>query len=73
MITLSQVNQYAVDNDLGDDTDIFSILSQMQLEYKEDGIQRVVDEVSPTPSAPKMDFLDKVDYSTQDLLDLFNS
>lgn len=61
-----------MDNNLGDDTDIFSILSQMQLEYR-NTVQRVADKVSPTPSASKMDFLNKVDYSTQDLLDLFST
>lgn len=39
MITLSQVNQYALDNNLGDDTDVFSILSQMQLEFRNTTIQ----------------------------------
>lgn len=61
-----------MDNNLGDDTDIFSILSQMQLEYR-NTVQRVADKVSPTLSASKMDFLNKVDYSTQDLLDLFST
>ena len=65
MLTLSQINQYALNNNIGDDTDIFSILSQMQLEYKK--IKPFVKEVSITPSAPK------IEYSTQDLLDLFNS
>jgi len=73
MITLSQVNQYAMDNNLGDDTDIFSILSLMQLECREDATRRVAKSVTPTPSAPRMDFIDKVEYSTQDVLDLFNT
>lgn len=67
MITLSQINQYVKDNNIDDNTDIFSILSQMQLEYKENISKRVAKNVSPTPSATK------VEYSTQDLLDLFNS
>ena len=67
MITLSQINQYVKDNNIDDNTDIFSILSQMQLEYKENTSKRVAKNVSPTPSATK------VEYSTQDLLDLFNS
>ena len=67
MITLTQVNQYVKTNNIDDDTDIFSILSQMQLEYKENTFKRVAKNVSPTPSATK------VEYSTQDLLDLFNS
>lgn len=67
MITLSQINQYVKDNNIDDNTDIFSILSQMQLEYKENTSKRVAKNVSPTPSATK------IEYSTQDLLDLFNS
>ena len=67
MITLSQINQYVKANNIDDNTDIFSILSQMQLEYKENTSKRVAKNVSPTPSATK------IEYSTQDLLDLFNS
>lgn len=67
MITLSQINQYVKANNIDNNTDIFSILSQMQLEYKENTSKRVAKNVSPTPSATK------VEYSTQDLLDLFNS
>lgn len=67
MITLSQINQYVKANNIDDNTDIFSILSQMQLEYKENTSKRVARNVSPTPSATK------IEYSTQDLLDLFNS
>lgn len=73
MITLSQVNQYALDNNLGDDTDVFSILSQMQLEHRNTTIQRVVDKVSPTPPAPKTGSFDMIEYSTQDVLDLFST
>lgn len=67
MITLTQINQYVKANNIDDNTDIFHILSQMQLEYKENTSKRVAKNVSPTPSATK------VEYSTQDLLDLFNS
>lgn len=67
MLTLSQIAQYVKTNNIDDNTDIFSILSQMQLEYKENTSKRVAKNVSPTPSATK------VEYSTQDLLDLFNS
>lgn len=67
MITLTQVNQYVKTNNIDDNTDIFSILSQMQLEYKENPSKRVAKNVSPTPSATK------IEYSIQDLLDLFNS
>ncbi len=67
MLTLSQIVQYVKTNNIDDNTDIFHILSQMQLEYKENTSKRVAKNVSPTPSATK------VEYSTQDLLDLFNS
>lgn len=67
MITLSQINQYVKTNNIDDDTDIFSILSQMQLEYKENPSKRVAKNFSSTPSATK------TEYSVQDLLDLFNS
>lgn len=67
MITLSQIVQYVKANNIDDNTDIFYILSQMQLEYKENTSKRVAKNVSPTPSATK------VEYSTQDVLDLFNS
>lgn len=70
MVTLNMVNQYALDNGLGDDTDIFTILSQMQLEYT-DTFKRVAEKVSP--SASGMDYLNKVEYSTQDVLNLFNT
>lgn len=63
MITLSQINQYAKDNNLGDNTDIFSILSQMQLEYK--AISPIIEKPMLTAS--------KVEYSTQDVLDLFST
>lgn len=67
MLTLSQIVHYVKTNNIDDNTDIFHILSQMQLEYKENTSKRVAKNVSPTPSATK------VEYSTQDLLDLFNS
>lgn len=67
MITLSQINQYVKTNNIDDNTDIFSILSQMQLEYKENPSKRVAKNLSPTPSATK------TEYSVQDLLDLFDS
>lgn len=67
MITLSQINQYVKANNIDDNTDIFSILSQMQLEYKENTSKRVAKNVSPTPSATK------IEYSTKDVLDLFNT
>lgn len=64
MITLSQVNQYALDSNIGDNTDIFTIMSQMQLEYKE------VMAKKPIPNIPSAS---KTEYSIQDVLDLFNS
>lgn len=63
MITLSQVNQYVSTNGIDDNTDIFSILSQMQLEYKE---------ISPITEKPILT-ASKVEYSTQDVLDLFST
>ena len=62
MITLSQVNQYVSINGIDDSTDIFSILSQMQLEYKT---------ISPTEKSILT--ASKVEYSTQDVLDLFST
>lgn len=67
MITLSQIIQYVKANNIDDNTDIFSTLSQMQLEYKEDTSKHVAKNLSPTPSATK------TEYSVQDLLDLFDS
>ncbi len=67
MITLTQVNQYVKINSIDDNTDIFSILSQMQLEYKENTSKRVAENVSSTPSATK------TEYSVQDVLDLFST
>lgn len=63
MITLSQINQYASTNGIDDNTDIFSILSQMQLEYK--AISPIIEKLILTAS--------KIEYSTQDVLDLFST
>lgn len=63
MITLSQINQYVSTNGIDDNTDIFSILSQMQLEYKA---------ISPITGKPMLT-ASKVEYSTQDVLDLFST
>ena len=63
MITLSQINQYASTNSIDDSTDIFSILSQMQLEYK--AISPIIEKPTLTAS--------KVEYSTQDVLNLFST
>jgi hypothetical protein len=63
MITFSQVNQYVSANGIDDSTDIFSILSQMQLEYK--AISPIIEKPILTAS--------KVEYSIQDVLDLFST
>lgn len=63
MITLSQVNQYVSTKGIDDSTDIFSILSQMQLEYK------VISSIMEKPTLTAS----KVEYSTQDVLDLFST
>lgn len=63
MITLSMINQYASTKGIDDSTDIFSILSQMQLEYKV---------ISPIMEKPTLT-TSKVEYSTQDVLDLFST
>lgn len=63
MITLSMINQYVSTKGIDDSTDIFSILSQMQLEYKA---------ISPITEKPTLT-ASKVEYSTQDVLDLFST
>lgn len=63
MITLAMINQYVSINGIDDSTDIFSILSQMQLEYK--AISPIIEKPILTAS--------KVEYSTQDVLDLFSN
>ena len=63
MITLAMINQYVNTNGIDDNTDIFSILSQMQLEYKT---------ISPIMEKPTLT-ASKVEYSTQDVLDLFST
>ena len=71
MVTLSQINQYAMDNNLSDDTDVFTILSQMQLEYKEVQNLRMASNTSFSPPASQTD--NQTEYSIQDVLELFNS
>lgn len=63
MITFSQVNQYVSASGIDDSTDIFSILSQMQLEYK--AIAPIIGKSTQTAS--------KIEYSPQDVLDLFST
>lgn len=72
MITLNMINQYAMNNSLGDDTDVFTILSQMRLEYKESNL-RPVSAPFPTLPASETNTFNLVEYTTQDVLDLFNS
>ena len=64
MITLSQVNQYAMDNDLGDETDIFTILSKMQLIYE-----------NPAPSRNKAPISvdSHIEWTTEEVLELFST
>lgn len=70
MVTLDMINQYALEHNLGDDTDVFLILSQMQLAVT-DTSRRLAEEVFPTASGK--DSFDMVEYTTQDVLNLFNS
>ena len=60
-----------MDNNLSDDTDVFTILSQMQLEYKEVQNLRMASNTSFSPSASEVN--NQVEYSIQDVLELFNS
>lgn len=72
MITLNMVNQYALDNSLGEDADIFLILSQMRLDCREDGLRATSTALpSPPPLGTYFDAL--VEYSTQDLLNLLST
>lgn len=64
MITLQDINQFAVSHKIDSNTDIFSILSMMQLEV------RKVEVITPTVFSPPTN---KVEFSIQDVLDLFNS
>lgn len=64
MITLQDINQYTVRHKIDSNTDIFYILSLMQLEV------RKVEVI--TPAVP-LSSDNKIEYSTQDVLDLFNS
>lgn len=66
MITIKDICQYAKDNNLSDNTDIFFILSSMQLDYRVKLSTSIVDKTSIT-------HIDKIEYSTQDVLDLFST
>ena len=73
MVTLNMINQYALDNNLGDDTDIFYILSQMQLEAREKDVLVTSNSLLHPPSASDTDFSTLVEYTTEDLLNLFST
>ena len=63
MVTLQDINQFAATHNLGSGTDIFSLLSMMQLDVRKTEV--ITPSVpSPTPS--------KVEFTTQDLLELFS-
>lgn len=64
MVTLQDINQFAVSHEIDSNTDIFSILSMMQLEV------RKVEVITPTVLSSSDN---KVEFSIQDVLDLFNS
>ena len=64
MVTLQDINQFAVSHKIDSNTDIFSILSMMQLEV------RKVEVITPTVLSSSDN---KVEFSIQDVLDLFNS
>ena len=72
MVTLNMINQYALDNNLSDDTDIFYILSQMKLDCREDSL-RTASTSLPSPPSSGTDFTALVEYSTQDLLNLLST
>lgn len=63
MITLSLINQYANTNNISEDTDIFTILSKMQLEYK-------VQQPIKVPSTPVDSH---IEWTTEEVLALFDS
>lgn len=64
MITLQDINQYTVSHKIDSNTDIFYILSLMHLEV------RKAEVITPAVLSSSDN---KIEYSTQDVLDLFNS
>lgn len=64
MVTLQDINQFTVSHEIDSNTDIFSILSMMQLEV------RKVEVITPAVLTSSDN---KVEFSIQDVLDLFNS
>lgn len=63
MITLSQINQFANINNISEDTDIFSILSQMQLEYEVKG--KMVLPTTPLDT--------HIEWTTEEVIALFST
>lgn len=66
MLTFQQVLDFVNKKNINKDTDLFSILSLMNLDFKESSNQRFVDLGSSLST-------NKIEYSTQDVLDLFGS
>lgn len=66
MLTFQQVLDFVNKKNINKDTDLFSILSLMNLDFKESSNQRSVDLGSSLST-------NKIEYSTQDVLDLFGS
>lgn len=62
-----------MDNNIGDDTDIFTILSQMQLEIRKNDLHTASNCLSYPPSSSVTDNNLLVEYTTQDVLDLFST
>ena len=62
MVTLQDINLFASSHNLDSNTDVFKILSMIQLGKKE--------VVITTPSVPSAS---KTEYSVQDVLDLFST
>lgn len=59
MVTLKDLTQYATINNIDSTTDVFLILSKMQLEHK--------------VTKPLVSSASKTEWTTQDVLDLFSS
>lgn len=64
MITLSQVNQYAMNNNIGDGTDIFIILSHMQLIYEN---------IVPSRNKAPISVDSHIEWTTEEVLALFST
>lgn len=64
MITLKDLHQYAASHGFSDNTDVFSILSMMQLDYQG---EKPKEAITPKSSASQ------TEYSIQDVLNLFET